>query len=492
MLDAGCALLSRQFDRDREAVLRRAVDGGCAALLVHSVDVDRQRDAAALAHSWPGRVYAAVGALPDNVKRTNEKQLSEWVETARELALTVPEVVALQAGLNLALPVATHHAQEALLRAMAALSVAVRLPLLLHAPPGSLGRALELLGAEPLRIALAAAGAHADGPAEPLDALLARDGARLLFGGAGVSDGSPPATAVSVAVLSSRAASLLASGSPGGTPQTLPDEYLRTQKNEPSNLGQIASDLAAARRDDVAQLRADAWATSLDFFGIADGAAAAATSSSGLPEEADSAKSEEEAIQPSAAHAPTRRAVRPAAPPPPAPRAAAELAVAHFACRRCRRALFAATLPLTHSAGGGRAAAGDDNVCLAHCFLPLRAPQDCPPMTLAEAEAGDAATAGAEQRLSCAHCSAKLGRFCSDGAACACGARVEGALAKLYASRLDFVGVEDAMQALQLRGEREAAEEVVEEDGRARGSRAKAPKPKRDNLRNLSSFRNKG
>jgi hypothetical protein len=79
LLDCCCALLSRQFDRDREAVLRRAAQSRVAALVLHCSDVDRQKELLALAKSAPGVLYCALGALPDNLKRTNEKQMAGWL-----------------------------------------------------------------------------------------------------------------------------------------------------------------------------------------------------------------------------------------------------------------------------------------------------------------------------------------------------------------------------------------------------------------------------
>ena len=494
LFDAGAALLSRQFDRDREAVLRRAGAARVAAVLVSSVDAEKQRDVAQLARSSPGVLYACVGVLPDCVKRTNDKQAAEWVDMVRELALTVAEVAAVQCGLNLELAVATHHAQEGLLRSQAALAASVRLPLVVHAPPGeSLSRALELVleaaeqsGDEPpLRFALNNAGQHA---AEALEGWCAAGGC-LLLSACGLSDGGGAGLAGLLARWPGRA--LLQSGSPSFTPQTLADEYLRTLRNEPSNLPQVSADCAASCGVDEPAMREALWTASLTFFGLGDAAspAAAAPPSPARAAAADSSSSEEEeeaAVAPKA----SPRSRRPAQPAPAREAEPAAPDVAHYACKRCRRPLFVASLQLNHSGGGG--AGADDNLCLAHVFLPMAAPQ---------AGLSVAAEAGEEEagRLSCAHCAAKLGRLFAAEGACACGARLPGPVAKLYTSRLDFVvagasedAAREAMRALQLHGEREAAAlERGENEERGKADKRRAKGPTGDNKMNLSSYRNK-
>jgi hypothetical protein len=309
-VDGFANLISRQFDRDREAVLRRAREGGVSAIVVASADADKQEEVVALARAFPGALYACVGALPDNIKRTNEKQAAAWVAAVRELCLSTPEVVAVQSGLNLSREASTHHAQEKLFEAHARLTAQVGLPLIVHAPPGddgaSLARCLELLegagagGAAPLRFALHDAALHLTRDAadvaqdgdDPLAAWRAAGG-YLLLTGALISQPDAPGAAAAASALGLLAASpdasprlLLASGAPQHTPQTLADAYLRTLRNEPSNLPSVAADVAAAAAraggaaaPDAEALTARMWDNALRFYGLspaADAGAAAA------------------------------------------------------------------------------------------------------------------------------------------------------------------------------------------------------------------------
>ena len=541
-VDSCLSLASRQFDRDREAVLRRARQAGVAARVVSSADAETQKEVVDLCRGCEGTLYAAVGALPDNVKRTNDKVMAAWVESAADAALLHPCVVALQSGLDLTREPATHHAQEKLLDMHWAAARRVRLPLLLHVAPGSLQRTLELLAshadagdsADPVpRVALFNGGAHAGD--EALDAWCAA-GHWVSFTAAALSDpdapGSAHVRAASGRVLATHARCMLSSGSPSFTPQTLADAYLRTLRNEPSTLPTLASDAVDACRlaGGAESLVAAMWRSALEFFaipeatsqaagapeaaqqqrldssGAAGGAPAAAAAGHAGPHAPDDSTSEEEASdEETAAPAVTRSAFAHLAVDDDGddndepPSAQGQAGSHYYACGRCRTALFSVGSVAHHMAGVGRDA--DVNQCLAHIFvtcvdsvdaLHLALEQQRPPGAAGD---GDAVGDGDEEalpvavsRVACRKCSTKLGRFSQGPQACGCGTLVDGPCVKLQASRLDFVGQALARAAVAPLAE----EEEDSDDGRAAPSRRKAPKPKRDNLRNLSSFRNKG
>lgn len=496
MLDGCVSLGSRLFDCDREAVLRRARQAGVACLVVSSSDVDKQTEVLDLARSFPGTLYACVGALPDNVKRTNEKALASWVAAAREAALTCPQVVALQAGLNLAREPATHHAQGKLLLELFRCARAVRLPLVLHVAPGSLARAAELLATESAegdpsggpqpRLALHNAAAHC-GDLEALTAWC-QAGHSLLITGAAVSEPDAPGAAdvtssLGALVRSWPASMTLASGAPSFTPQTLSDVYLRTLRNEPSTLPDVARDAAAAAGMDAAGFASLVWTNGCAFFGLSPGSPQDATHTAPPESECSAApvNSEEEEGE-----------------------EAEEDAVARYACRRCRSRLFACGLALQHGCDAARsfvdAASADDNLCLAQVFVPLPPCHDAAALAGQLAEMHLALTAeGCDMmRLACLKCSSKLGRYAAAAQPCACGVLVPGPAVNLHSARLDFVGTAAdaagrALRALRVaKEEGEAAQEEGQCGGTAAPSRRKAPKERRDNRMNLSSFRNKG
>jgi hypothetical protein len=96
--DCGVALLSRQFDRDRERVVARAAEeGDCCGMLVWFADIEKQVVVADFCKSFSGRCYFATGVHPDNIDRTNKKSHPEWAEKIEELAKR-PECVAIYSG----------------------------------------------------------------------------------------------------------------------------------------------------------------------------------------------------------------------------------------------------------------------------------------------------------------------------------------------------------------------------------------------------------
>lgn len=86
--DAGVALLSRQYDRDRDRVVYRAKnDGGnCCGMLLWFSDIEKQSTLAEFCKTNSGLCYFSTGIHPNNIDRTNKKSHEEWLEKVEELA----------------------------------------------------------------------------------------------------------------------------------------------------------------------------------------------------------------------------------------------------------------------------------------------------------------------------------------------------------------------------------------------------------------------
>lgn len=85
--DCGVALLSRQFDRDRDRVIARAQsEGKSLGMLLWFADIEKQQAIADLSKVNSGVCYYATGVHPDNIDRTNKKSHEEWMEKTEELA----------------------------------------------------------------------------------------------------------------------------------------------------------------------------------------------------------------------------------------------------------------------------------------------------------------------------------------------------------------------------------------------------------------------
>jgi hypothetical protein len=84
--DSGVALLSRQFDRDRDRVIARAKQEDCCGMLVWFADIEKQTAVADHCHTFSGSCYFSTGIHPDNIDRTNKKSHDDWLEKVEELA----------------------------------------------------------------------------------------------------------------------------------------------------------------------------------------------------------------------------------------------------------------------------------------------------------------------------------------------------------------------------------------------------------------------
>jgi len=291
--DCGVALLSRLFDRDRPRMLQRArAEAEVAAIVCWSSDVAKQQELADLCKEDPSMCYFATGVHSDNVDKTNKKMHESWLTKTEELAL-LPECVAVLASLNLNREIATHFAQKSLLESAAALCDKLRLPMVLHlAGDEALEQALGVLRGLGW---LDGGGEGSEGDTRRVllhDALVALNGqvgrireataAGMVLGVSAASlvhvEGATDEAAAAVDAMRNSAAAVpleqlvICSSSPWATPQNLPDAYLRTMRNEPSNIPHVIAALAHARGIDGPEARSQFSATlkqnGLRFFGL--------------------------------------------------------------------------------------------------------------------------------------------------------------------------------------------------------------------------------
>ena len=91
-VDTCCAILSRQFDRDRDRVLLRAKQEGVFALLCWFADMEKLDELSAFCKTNSGFAYFMAGVHPDNIDKTNKKQHDVWMQKVETVA-TEPECV---------------------------------------------------------------------------------------------------------------------------------------------------------------------------------------------------------------------------------------------------------------------------------------------------------------------------------------------------------------------------------------------------------------
>ena len=146
--DCAVALLSRQFDRDRDRVITRAQQDNVCGIVIWFSDIEKQSNLADISKANSGFCYFITGVHPDNIERTNKKSHDQWIEKVEELARK-PECVGILSGINMSRDIGTHFAQESLLRTSCQLAQKLLLPLIIHTPnPVSLEKAIEILKEE--------------------------------------------------------------------------------------------------------------------------------------------------------------------------------------------------------------------------------------------------------------------------------------------------------------------------------------------------------
>jgi len=324
--------------------------------MVWFADIEKQTAVADHCKTFSGACYFSTGIHPDNIDRTNKKSHEEWLQKVEELAKRA-ECISILSGLNLSREIGTHFAQESLLKSSAQLAAKLNLPLALHINnSASLLRAIEVLRGEglvpgpsdghdyfPLQVLLHDAMACCESNPE-LFKTTSEAGFHSLVAATGLTDAGEEFAEVrarSQACVRAIPADklLLCTDSPWKTPQNLPDPYLRTLRNEPSNIASIAASVSEARGEDLAVLAATIRSNTLSVFGLSADAAivkgvkdlSIAASESNKP----STSAEE------ATHA--KKA------PKAASSAKASINKAYYSCVRCRCRLFGGADVKTHA-----------------------------------------------------------------------------------------------------------------------------------------------
>ena len=128
LMDSHAHVQTRQFDKDRDAVIQAAFDAGVKRILVPGIEVETSQSAVNLASRYPDRIFAAVGVHPHDATGFTPDALI----TLRALA-KLPGVVAIgETGLDYYRNLSPHEIQQASLIAQLELAREVNLPIILH------------------------------------------------------------------------------------------------------------------------------------------------------------------------------------------------------------------------------------------------------------------------------------------------------------------------------------------------------------------------
>ncbi len=127
LVDAHCHLQDPKFNRDRDAVIRRARDAGVSAMVVIGYDVESSRRARDLADAHED-VYAAVGVHPHDAKTVRPRDL----ETLARLADSAKVVAVGEIGLDFYRNLSPRDIQLSAFREQLQLARSLRLPVVIH------------------------------------------------------------------------------------------------------------------------------------------------------------------------------------------------------------------------------------------------------------------------------------------------------------------------------------------------------------------------
>ena len=545
--DCGTAILSRQFDRDRERVLTRAQSEGCCAIVSWFSDIEKQTELADLAKQYTGYCYFIVGIHPDNIDRTNKKSHETWLEKVEELAKR-PECVAIMTGLNLNREVGTHFPQEALFRSSCALANKLLLPLHIHCASdgSSLDKALELLEEEGwtnsesnrvlLHDSITACGGDINKVKKVVDA-----GITLAISASGITDPDDKIKENSIGCvkLIPIRQLLACTDSPWRTPQNLTDPYLRTLRNEPCNIGSVILAISEASGVDLAELKDTLKENAIEMYGLVEQVPITTIDTNNVTvddntikkkaiekkekvDKKDENKSQKpkkskkqndsdddlddnELAQNISTLNVTEKAEGNADDTPSQQNLNRDNAeddsdeeedVSFYGCLKCRHRLFNENDTNNHGIDAAKTVfkVGEEGLCKSAIFLSCIDSTDLTSRTMLSIQGTS---------ILCRKCGLKLGKYNIGETTCPCGAIIKGPTAKVTASKLDFfdISLTKDTNLLAARALIEADElnriaaldEQMEND---KHGKSKIKKKKKllfhgDNKGNFSNFRNK-
>ena len=127
LIDSHCHLDFSKFDRDRDAVVRRAREAGVELIINPGYNLESSRRAVALTERYP-EVYAAVGVHPHEAKTVTDEVIAEL-----RLLAAQPKVVAIgEIGLDFYRDLSPRDVQRRVFRQQLALAADLELPVIVH------------------------------------------------------------------------------------------------------------------------------------------------------------------------------------------------------------------------------------------------------------------------------------------------------------------------------------------------------------------------
>ena len=266
MFDSCVNLLHSAFDKDRAALLRRAVDAGLKGALLCSTDLESSIRAANAARElkkeYPLEIYTMAGIHPHEAHSWRQ----ETVSSLRDLIRRHSEYIKVlgETGLDYARLFSTREQQRAAFVAQLELAIDLKLPVFLH-QRNSHDDFLHILGARAPR--LAAMLVHCfTGSAYQLESYLELG---CYIGITGwLCDERRGAHLPSLVSVIPKDKLIVETDSPYLIPRSLPAAQRKNNRNEPAYLKHIIDKLAAHLSWDVRELTVMTQANAIRFLHI--------------------------------------------------------------------------------------------------------------------------------------------------------------------------------------------------------------------------------
>jgi len=259
LIDIGANLAHHSFDDDRSEVLQRATAAGVSKIIVTGSSRQSNIDAARLAETHPGYLYATAGVHPHHAADYD----TETDDQIRSLAQQQVVVAVGECGLDYFRNFSPREAQLAAFRAQLDIAVETRLPVFLHQRDAH-DDFVEVL--EPVLPALSRAVAHCfTGEGESLREYLALN---LWIGITGwICDERRGAHLKEIVPDIPDDRLLLETDAPYLLPRTISPRP-KSRRNEPAYLAEVLRVVAAARGQSEAHVASITTANAQLFFDL--------------------------------------------------------------------------------------------------------------------------------------------------------------------------------------------------------------------------------
>lgn len=84
IIDIGLNLMNKQFDIDREGVMKRAEEENVVPLIITGVHLNDSKKAASFAEKYPGKLYCTAGVHPHDAKICDKNTIPELRKLAKK------------------------------------------------------------------------------------------------------------------------------------------------------------------------------------------------------------------------------------------------------------------------------------------------------------------------------------------------------------------------------------------------------------------------